>query len=122
MLLSLIDTASGICGSDAKLARTLGVSRAYVSQLRSGARPITPAIAGELAHMAHEDILSAVVAATMAQLAHTERGQVVRAELEKRFLAGAGVTFDILPTPKGTPQTSFDDDDCSHPVNNLYIV
>jgi DNA-binding transcriptional regulator YdaS (Cro superfamily) len=83
---TLIDRAAEACGSDAELARRLGVGRSMVANMRAGRTPVPLAVAGEMALLAGIDPLRAIQAVAMQELGKTERGQKVRAAIEKAFL------------------------------------
>lgn len=67
-LQTLIDKASHMCGGQNALARELKISSAYMSQLRTGKRPVTPAIAAVMADIAHENVAEAIGMATLASV------------------------------------------------------
>jgi len=116
---SLIDRAIVLCGSEAKLARELGISRPYMNLLKQRKRPLTPEIAGILAEMLGEDIAACILAATLESMPHTPRGDRVKLALEKAFLAGAVATFATFAT---SVSAQVSDSPCYQAVNNLYIV
>lgn len=97
-LQTLIDSASEVCGSDAALARALGISRQAVSKMRKGEMPISPALAGEMAMIAHKDPLRAVTAAACEDLQKTERGRKVWEEIQRGFLALVVAIFGFSAT------------------------
>lgn len=116
---TLIDSASQKCGSDAALSRELNVSKAYVSLLRKGERPMTPELAGLIADIAGEDVRGSVSRALFDSLDRTERGKRVRAAIERGFLRGVAATFVIFATLLAwTPTPSFS----QQLVNEIYIV
>lgn len=85
---TLIDKASKVCGSDAALARRMGIGRSMVSLMRSGDRKITPETAAELADIAGEDAREAAIAAVLENARGTRREGVLRDILGKALAAG----------------------------------
>lgn len=118
MLITLIDKASKVCGSDAELARRLQISHAHITMMRNGKRAITPVIAGLLADISGDDPALAVMAALKDSLAKNPRGQRVLDALERRFLAGAAAIFSTLTTIAVVTSLVW----TSQLVNSLYIV
>lgn len=117
-LVTLLDKASERCGSDAALAKELGHSRAYVSQLRSGKRPITPELAGILADIAGLDARPAVLDALMESLEKTPRGRRVIEAIKKSLWAGvAAICCIFVAQSEGIARPS-----SQQSVNTIYIV
>jgi transcriptional regulator with XRE-family HTH domain len=86
-LKTLIDKASDVCGSDKALAERMGVKPNVISMLRHG-RPITPETAAELAAIAGEDAVQALVDAVLLRAKGTRREGVLREVLGKALAAG----------------------------------
>lgn len=84
----LIDKATKTCGSDAEVARRLGIYPADVSNLRAGKRKLSPEIAAELAELAGEDARQAVIEAVIERNEGTRRGGLLREILGKGLAAG----------------------------------
>ena len=87
-LITLIDKASKVCGSDKALAQRMGVYQPDISQLRSGKRPFSPEIAAELADIAGEDAVQAAIDAIIIRAKGTRKEGVMRAVLGKGLAAG----------------------------------
>ena len=104
---TLIDKASEVCGGDASLARRMGISRALVSLMRSGARKITPETAAELADIAGDDAREAAIAAILESARGTHREGVLRAILGKGLAAGvaAMLVFSYKDDSASTMET-----------------
>lgn len=81
-LITLIDKASRVCGSQRALAVKMGVSEGTLSSMKKG-RTITPETAIELAHIAGESIHSAMFAAVMLKTKGTRREKVLKPIIEK---------------------------------------
>jgi DNA-binding transcriptional regulator YdaS (Cro superfamily) len=120
---TLLDSAAKVCGSDAALARKLGIKREDVYQMRHG-RTITPETAAELADIAGEDAREAAIAAIMERARGTRREVRLREVLGKALVAGvAGMSVfsynadSILGTFHTQTKTSI-----TTSVNPLYIV
>lgn len=119
-LKTLIDKASKVCGSDAALAKRMGIAPQTISNMR-GSRTITPETAAELADIAGEDAREAAIAAILARAKGTRREGVLREVLGKALAAGAAGALvfsyssdSISATVKTTKVNTF--------VNSLYIV
>lgn len=85
----LIDKAAAVCGSQAELARRMGVERSEITNLKSGRRPLSPELAAELADIAGEDARQAVIDAVIERSQNTRKGAVLRDILGKGLHAGA---------------------------------
>lgn len=68
-VLSLLDEARDLCGNDAKLAKTLGVSLHHPNEWRNGKRTITPTTVGFLCNVVGIEGPEAVRLATDAVIA-----------------------------------------------------
>ena len=91
-VMTLIDKAAKVCGSDSKLAERMGIHRVAISEMRAGKRAISPATAAELADIAGEDAREATIAAVIEGSRGTRREGVLREILGKALAAGvAGV-------------------------------
>lgn len=87
---TLIDKASKNCGSDAALARKMGIYPADVSNLRAGKRALSPELAAEIAEIAGEDARQAVIDAVIERNLGTKKGSVLK-EILGKVLAAGGV-------------------------------
>ena len=87
-LLTLIDKARDVCGSDSALAKRMGMYQPDVSALRSGKRQMSPEVAAELADIAGEDAVQAVIDAIIVRSKGTRKEGVMRAVLGKGLAAG----------------------------------
>jgi len=85
---TLIDRASKVCGSDAELARRLDVSRAAISQMRSGKAKVSPELAIELCALLQLDPLP-VLELTMVENATPARAERIKAAFGPAVQAGA---------------------------------
>lgn len=85
---TLIDKASKVCGSDAALARRMGIYPADVSNLRAGKRPLSPELAAEFADIAGEDARQAVIDAVIERNAAGKKGHLLKEILGKALAAG----------------------------------
>lgn len=81
-LITLIDKAAKVCGSQRALAVKMGLSEGTLSSMKKG-RTITPETAIELAHIAGESVHSAVFLAVMLKTKGTRREEVLKPILEK---------------------------------------
>lgn len=117
---TLIDKAAKVCGSDAALAKRMGIHAPTLSQMRKS-RTITPETAAELADIAGEDAREAAIAAMLERSKGTRREGVLREILGKALAAGVA----------GMLVFSYNDDSISisqslsksgKSVNQLYIV
>lgn len=82
-LIALIAKASQAVGSDAKLARAMGIAQQNISLWKSGERTCTPEDRARLAGFAKEDALQELVRATLEKTAGTLRGEQLRQVLGK---------------------------------------
>lgn len=82
-LIALIAKASQAVGSDAKLARSMGIAQQNISLWKSGERTCTPEDRARLAGFAKEDALQELVRATLEKTAGTLRGEQLRQVLGK---------------------------------------
>ncbi|WP_287802835.1 hypothetical protein [Diaphorobacter sp.] len=92
---TLIDKASKMCGSDAALARRMGIYPADVSRLRAGKRPLSPELAAEIAEIAGEDARQAVIDAIIERNADSRKGALLREILGKGQAAGGAAMCHI---------------------------
>jgi transcriptional regulator with XRE-family HTH domain len=90
--LTLLDKASEMCGSDAELARKMGVNRQEIYALRKG-RTVTPEVAAELADIAGVDPLQAMADAVIERNKGTRRETVLREILGKAVAAGVAAVL-----------------------------
>lgn len=80
---ALIAKASGVVGSDAKLARAMGIAQANISLWKAGTRTCTPEDRARLAGFAREDAVQELVRATLEKTEGTLRGEQLRQVLGK---------------------------------------
>jgi DNA-binding transcriptional regulator YdaS (Cro superfamily) len=90
---TLIDAAVAVCGSQAELARRMGVYPADVNNLKTGKRPLSPELAAELADIAGEDARQAVIDAVIERNAGTRKGGALREILGKGLAAGVAAMW-----------------------------
>lgn len=86
---TLIDKASKTCGSDAQLARKMGISQSTISDMRHRGRTVTPETAAELAAIAGEDAREAAIEAIVQRAKGTRRESVLRGILGKGMVTVA---------------------------------
>lgn len=98
ILVSLIDEAASLCGSQAELARRLQITPQFLSAIKTGKAACPTDLAGEIAIIAGKDIAPAVLDAVMDALPRTDRGKRVREAMEQAFLVGAVATFATFAT------------------------
>lgn len=119
-LKTLIDKASKVCGNDAALAKRMGIAPQTISNLRTS-RTITPETAAELAGIAGEDAIDAVITAMLDRAKGTRREGVLREILGKALAAGvAGMLVFFYSSDSNA--TSNQTMKVNAPVNFLYIV
>jgi transcriptional regulator with XRE-family HTH domain len=87
-VITLIDKASKVCGSDSKLAEKMGIHRVAISEMRAGKRAISPATAAELADIAGDDAREAAINAIIESAKGTRRESVLREILGKALVVG----------------------------------
>lgn len=85
---TLIDKAVEMCGSQAELARRMGVYPTDITKLKSGDRPLSPEIAAELADIAGEDARNAAIEAIIERNAANRKGHMLKEILGKALAAG----------------------------------
>lgn len=90
-----------MCGSDAALARRMGIYPADVSRLRAGKRPLSPELAAEIAEIAGEDARQAVIDAIIERNADSRKGALLREILGKARAAG-GVAMCHISYSEGS--------------------
>jgi DNA-binding transcriptional regulator YdaS (Cro superfamily) len=95
-LLALIAKASEAVGSDAKLARAMGIAQQNISLWKSGERTCTPEDRARLAGFAKEDALQELVRATLEKTAGTLRGEQLRQVLGKWLHQTGAVSVTAL--------------------------
>lgn len=87
-LITLIDKAVEVCGSQAELARRMGIFPADVHNMQANKRPISPETAAELADIAGDDARQAVIDAIIIRNATNRRGAHLKEILGKALAAG----------------------------------
>ena len=85
---TLIDKAVEACGSQAELARKMGVYPTDITKLKTGERPLSPELAAELADLAGEDARNAVIEAIIERNASNRKGTLLKEILGKALAAG----------------------------------
>lgn len=123
-LISLIDKASEMCGSDSALAKRMGIYQPDISALRNGRRPMSPEIAAELADIAGEDARQAAIDAIIERSKGTRREGAMREILGKALAAGvAGVlVFSYSADSILDTASLYTTMTITATVNTLYIV
>lgn len=79
----LIAKAAAVVGSEAKLARAMGIAQPNISLWKSGMRTCTPEDRARLAGFAREDAVQELVRATLEKTEGTLRGEQLRKLLGK---------------------------------------
>lgn len=82
-LCDLIQKASDAVGSDAKLARAMGIAQQNISLWKAGTRTCTPEDRARLAGFAKEDAVQELIRATLEKTEGTLRGEQLRQVLGK---------------------------------------
>lgn len=80
---ALILKAAAAVGSEANLARAMGIAQANISLWKSGMRTCTPEDRARLAGFAKEDAVQELIRATLEKTAGTLRGEQLRQVLGK---------------------------------------
>lgn len=118
---TLIDKASKMCGSDAALAKRMGVAQSVISDMRHRGRTVTPETAAELADIAGEDAREAAIAAILERAKGTRREGVLREVLGKAVAVGvAGMCLISYSADSISSTVTQKKSDVF--VNTLYIV
>jgi transcriptional regulator with XRE-family HTH domain len=115
---SLIDKASAVCGSDAKLATRLGVSGALVSKWRNGSSTPNPVSIGKMAELTGTPLDQALLAPQLDALQASDEGRALIEKWRRGFLAGVVAITSIF----GTDATAATVKVHQPVVNALYIV
>jgi DNA-binding transcriptional regulator YdaS (Cro superfamily) len=96
-VVDLIQKASSVVGSEAELARVLGMPQPDISGWKSGHKGCTAADRARLAGIAREDALQELVRATLEKYDGSRRGEQLRQLLGKSLpQIIAGVVFALL--------------------------
>ena len=119
--LSLLDRASEVCGSDSELARSMGLHRVVIAELRAGKRTFTPETSAELAAIAGLDAREAAIDAIIERSKGTRRWLVLREILGKGLAAGVAAMWLLSYESSSNYDTATMTND-KEPVNSLYIV
>lgn len=102
-LTALIERAAKQVGSEAKLARALGMPQSDISGWKSGHKGCTAADRARLAGFAKEDAVQELVRATLEKTAGTLRGEQLRQVLGKWLhQTGAVSVTALLSLASGT--------------------
>ena len=92
----LIEKAASIVGSEAKLAKALGLPQPNISGWKSGHRTCTPEDRARLAGFAREDAVQELVRATLEKTEGTLRGEQLRQVLGKWLLQTGGAMHSVV--------------------------
>ena len=96
-LITLIDKASELIGSEYKLAQALGIDQQTISGWKAGRRTCTPPDRARLAAMANEDAVQELVRATIKTTEGTLRGEQLKTVLGKWLhQTGAAAVLGLL--------------------------
>lgn len=112
---TLIDKASGMCGSGAKLADRLGVSRQLITDWRKGKAMPTEVQVGQMALITGIRIEDALQARNEEVLEKTPEGREVLRVMRMGFLRGAAAALFIFATLPGYEL-------CQRILDKIYIV
>lgn len=82
---TLIDKASEKLGSQAELARKLGVHRAQITNWKNGNDKCQPADLAAIAYLAGYNAINVLAAATLSEHEGTEKGRVLEAAMGKQI-------------------------------------
>lgn len=93
---ALIAKAAQAVGSEAKLARAMGIAQPNISLWKSGMRTCTPEDRARLAGFAREDALQEFVRATLEKTAGTLRGEQLRQLLGKSLHQTGAAAVSVL--------------------------
>jgi DNA-binding transcriptional regulator YdaS (Cro superfamily) len=115
---SLIDKAAALCGSDAKLARKLGITPALVSKWRKGTGTPNAVCIGKMADMTGTPLDQALLAPQLDALQASDEGRAIIEKWKRGFLAGVVAITGIF----GTDATAATTNVHQPVVNALYIV
>ena len=102
-VLSLLDEASKLCGSDAKLARRIGVPGHHPNEWRAGKRHISPVTVGLLADVMQldgEEARRLAAEAIVSNPKNAERREVLRRAFFVSLATGGAVLCGFLLTEK----------------------
>ena len=106
---TLIDKATEICGgSQAEVARRIGVAPARITEWKTGATKLSPEDAALLADLAHVDIEQAMKDAAIEKHAGTRKGDLLREVLGKALAGFAAVTLGFFCSVGATDATARD--------------
>lgn len=122
---TIVDKAIKVCGGQKELAARLGITQPDVSALRSGKRPLSPEIAAEMADVAGMDAREAAISAIIFRARGTRKEGAMRDILGKGLVAGVAALLAGCYSPTSYGSTDHPKPivkNCSHSVNNLYIV
>lgn len=122
---SLIDKASKVCGSDAALARRMGIYPADVSNLRTGKRPLSPELAAEIADIAGEDARQAAIDAVIERARGTRKENTLREILGKALAAGVAAMLVISyngDSISATEKIAIDTSTIAQAIHRIYSV
>lgn len=115
---SLIDRASEKCGSGAKLAAMLGISRQLVTDWKNGKSLPTEVQCAQMAELCNVRIEDALLARAEDALSKHPDGPRLIEVMRGGFLRGVAATFVICATLAAAPVS----DACQKVVDTLYIV
>lgn len=115
---TLIDKAVEMCGSQAELARRMGVYPTDITKLKSGDRPLSPEIAAELADIAGEDARNAAIEAIIERNAANRKGHMLKEILGKALAAGVAAMCLFSYSEDSVSATKT----IAKPLDTLYIV
>jgi len=91
----LIADASAIAGSEAQVAKILGIPQTHISGWKSGTRTCVPADRARLAGIARQDAVLELVRATLESSEGTRRGEQL-SQLLGKFLRPTGAVLGVV--------------------------
>lgn len=92
----LIQKAGVLCGSEYKLAKSMGIPQAMLTDWKAGRRTCTPEDQARLAGFAQEDAVQALVRGVLRKNEGTLKGEQLRAVLGKWLHQTGGATGSAL--------------------------
>lgn len=102
---TLIDLAATRCGSDAELARRIGVQRSIIAEMRSGARAISPeavVLMCDVLELPGEECQEWVAISLIENPKNASRVEVLKRALFACWVLGVGSLFTLFIGAPGT--------------------
>lgn len=96
---TLIDMASAKCGTDAALARSIGVSRSNIADMKSGLRPVSPETVAALCdvlQLSGEECREWVAVAIIENPKNSSRAEMLRRAFFALWVLGVGICTSAM--------------------------